>query len=195
MSAKFMFLNTNFLHERIRLLKTEKELLQMPEDSKDTYKNGIIEKYIDLSTTGKFSALRNVCLAEFATMYQKKISYDDNDFQSNNLSNPIDTNDSTLMELPKLLKLLVSGEIFSRRNRKIALRYHKPNKEIHPEKYAYCLLILFYPFTDEKQLVINGIYVSKLNEENVFEIINQNKQIFVPNSDLIENYAHQIHQE
>ena len=69
------------------------------------------------------------------------MSYDNSDFKSNNLPNP---NDSKLMELPKLIKLLASGEILSRRNRKIALRYHKPNKKIHPEKHAYCLLILFY---------------------------------------------------
>ena len=50
------------------------------------------------------------------------------------------------------------------------------------------------PFTGEKQLVINES-VSKLNEENVLEIINQNIQIFEPNSDLIYNYLHQIHQE
>ena len=95
--------------------------------------------------------------------YHKKISYDENDFQSNNLPDPIDTNDSKLMELSKLIKLSASGEILSRRKRKIALRYHKPNKDTHPEKYAHCLLIIFYPFTDEKQLVMKGSYVSKLN--------------------------------
>ena len=73
-------------------------------------------------------------------MYYKKISYDDKDFQSNNLQDPMDRNDSKLMELPKLIKLSASGEILSRRNRKIDLRYHKPDKEIHPEKYAHCLL-------------------------------------------------------
>ena len=78
----------------------------------------------------------------------------------------MDRNDSKLMELPKLIKLSASGEILSRRNRKIVLRYHKPDKEIQPEKYAHCLLILFDPFTDEKQLVINGSYFSKLNEGN-----------------------------
>ena len=114
-----MFLSTNFPHERIRLLKTEKELLEMPEDSKDIYQSGIIDR----PTTGKFSALKNLCLAEFATMYCKKISYDDNDFQSNNLPYPIDKNDIKLMEFPKLIKLSASGEILSRRNRKIA-RYH-----------------------------------------------------------------------
>ena len=41
-----MFFNPNLPYERVRLLKTEKELLDMPEDCKDIYKNGIIEKYI-----------------------------------------------------------------------------------------------------------------------------------------------------
>ena len=41
-----MFFNTNLPYERVRLLKTEKELLDMPEDSKDIYKSGIIEKCI-----------------------------------------------------------------------------------------------------------------------------------------------------
>ena len=34
-----MFLNTNLPHEQIRLLKTEKELLEMPGDSKNLHIN------------------------------------------------------------------------------------------------------------------------------------------------------------
>ena len=49
-----MFFNTNLPYERVRLLKTEKELLDMPEDSKDIYKSGITEKYIHWPTTGSF---------------------------------------------------------------------------------------------------------------------------------------------
>ena len=128
----------------------------MSEYIKDIYKSEIIEKYINRPTTRKFSTLRNLCLAEFATMYHEKISYDDKDFQSNNIQDPIDTNDSKLMQLPKLIKLSTSREILSRSNRKMFLRYHKPNKEICSENYAHCLLILFYPFTDEKELTVNG---------------------------------------
>ena len=53
----------------------------------------------------------------------------------------------------------------------------------------------FLRFHNERQLDINGSYVSKLNEENLLEIINQNKQILDGDSNLIENYVHQIHQE
>ena len=75
-----MFLNTTFLHERIRLLKTEKELLKISKDNKDIYKSGIIERCIDRPPTEKILVLRNLCLAEFVIiiMYHKKISYDDN---------------------------------------------------------------------------------------------------------------------
>ena len=52
----------------------------MPEDSKDICKSGIIEKYVDRPTAGKFSALRNLCLAGSATMYHKKVSYNDEYF-------------------------------------------------------------------------------------------------------------------
>ena len=41
----------------------------MPEYSKGIYKNEIIEKYINRPITGKFSTLRNLCIAEFAAMY------------------------------------------------------------------------------------------------------------------------------
>ena len=44
----------------------------MPEDRKDIYKSGIIEKYVGRPTTGKFSVLRNLCLAEFAKMHHNK---------------------------------------------------------------------------------------------------------------------------
>ena len=53
----------------------------MLEDSKDIYKSGINEKYINRPKAGKFSTLRNLCLADFAAMYHKKVSCDDNDFQ------------------------------------------------------------------------------------------------------------------
>ena len=61
---------------------------------------------------------------------------------------------------------------------------------------SHCLLILFYSFAGEKQLLLNGeSYVSILNEEDVLQIMNQINQISEPNSELIYNYVHQIHQE
>ena len=67
-------------------------------------------------------------------MFQKKIYYDNNNFLSKYLPDPTDTNDSKLMELPKLINLSTSGEILSRRKRKIVLKYHKPNEKRYIQK-------------------------------------------------------------
>ena len=45
----------------------------MLEDSKDICNSAIIGKYVDRPTTGKFSALRSLCLAQFAAMYHKNV--------------------------------------------------------------------------------------------------------------------------
>ena len=42
---------------------------------------------------------------------------------------------------------------------------------------------------------LHGSYAAKLNEENVLEIANQNKQKFESNGDLIGSYVHKIHLE
>ena len=67
-----LYLNTNVPNERIRLLKSEEELHEMPENSTNIYRSGIIEKYTDRPTIGRFFALQNLCLVEFAASYYKK---------------------------------------------------------------------------------------------------------------------------
>ena len=52
------------LNERIRLLKSEEELLEMPENIIDIYKTGIIEKHTDRLTIGRTLAFQIFCLVE-----------------------------------------------------------------------------------------------------------------------------------
>ena len=61
------------LNERIRLLKSEEELLEMPENIIDIYKTGIIEKHTDRPTIGRTLAFQNFFLVEFAASYYKKL--------------------------------------------------------------------------------------------------------------------------
>ena len=67
----------------------------------------------------------------------------------------------------------------------------KPNRDIHPEKYSHPLTILIYLFTNKDDLLLDGSYDDKLNEENVLHINNQNKQKLDLNGDLIDSYIHQ----
>ena len=75
-----------------------------------------------------------------------------------------------------------------RRNQKLVLRYYKPNRQLYPEKFAYHVLLLFYPFINESDLFSkDGTYSSKLLEPVVSATVNRNRQIFEPNSELIDS--------
>ena len=73
-----------------------------------------------------------------------------------------------------------------RKVRKI-LRYHVPNKILYPEKFAYHVLLFFYPFRDEKELLsgLPPLYQNKLQEPEVQDIVNINKIKFEPYGDLV----------
>ena len=130
-------------NEQIRLLKSEEELQEMTENSTNIYKSAIIETYTDRPTIGRVFALQNLCFAEFAASYYKKTVNAENDFQPTSLAEPLDCDDCGLVQLSKSIKLQTSGVVLSRRSRNIVLRYHKPNRNIHPQKYSHFLLICF----------------------------------------------------
>ena len=108
---------------------------------------------------------------------------------TSNIPEPAESDDSGFTELSKSIKL--SGEVLSRRNTKVVLRHHKPNRVMLLEKYSHCLLIFLDPFANENDLMLHGCYAAKLSEENLLEIVNQNKQKFEPNSNLIGIYLQQ----
>ena len=167
----------------------------MPENNTYIYKSEVIENYIDRPTIGRFFPFQNHCLAKFAASYYKKTVNAENDFQPTNLAEPDDCDGRGMMQFPKSIKLQTSGALLSRRSRNVVLRYHEPNSNIHPEKYSHSLLILFYSFTNENGLMLDRSYAAKSSEENVLEIINQNKLTFEPKYGLIDSYVHQLHQQ
>lgn len=66
-SRDTIFVSSCPSNERIRMLKSKKELEQISErdkDSEDVYAKGVIERYID-----RPSSLDHICLADFATGY------------------------------------------------------------------------------------------------------------------------------
>ena len=80
-----------------------------------------------------------------------------------------------------------------RRNQKLVLRYYKPNRQLYPEKFAYHVLLLFYPFINESDLFSkDGTYSSKLLEPVISATVNQNRQIFELSSILIDSLLLEI---
>ena len=155
------------------MIKSKEELELLSENSADIFMKSIIDRYMDRPTCGKFASLKTACLGQFASLYYKKTS-SDNDYQPKIL----EENDCNTT-LPKNFVLKKSREVMIRRNQKLVLRYYKPNRQLYPEKFAYHVLLLFYPFINESDLFSkDGTYSSKLLEPVVSATVNQNRQIF-----------------
>ena len=137
--------------------------------------------------------MRKVCITKNClscsvriTLLQKASS--DNDYQPSFLEESIEKENGCNTTLPKKVVLKKSREGMIRRNQMLVLRYYKPNRQLYPEKFAYHVLLLFYPFINESDLFSkDGTYSSKLLEPVVSATVNQNRQIFEPNSELIDS--------
>ena len=69
---------------------------------------------------------------------------------------------------------------------KAVLRYHTPNKRKEPESYFQHLLMLYYPWRDENNLMASDqTYTSKFYEPYVQTIVEHNTAIFEPDTDAV----------
>ena len=65
-SIATVYVNTVPIAERVRILKSKKQLKKLDENSTDIYSENVIDKY-----EKRDKKLENVCLADIATMYNK----------------------------------------------------------------------------------------------------------------------------
>ena len=90
---------------------------------------------------------------------------------------------------PKVVTLMTFKEKLHCRKVKAVLRYHQPSSTKHMEQYALHLLFSFYPFRDEEPLKFPPFmvsYVMKLQEPGVMNIINRNRSVMEPFSEIVE---------
>lgn len=130
--------------------------------------------------------MNSLCFAQFAASYTKG-TYCENDYQRSQIDGyiPVSTEDY-ISHLPKRITLDTLPEVMIRRETKLVLRYYKPNKNLYPEQYAHHMLMLFFPFKKEEELLSDSRYSTKLADPSVLAIVNKNKHIFEPNSDIID---------
>ena len=76
------------------------------------------------------------------------------------------------------------------------LQYQVPNKFLSPEKLTYHVMLLFFPFRDEKQLLSSfpTLYQNKLQEQGVQDAVNTNKIKFEPYGDLVDQTFSQFNE-
>ena len=62
------------------------------------------------------------------------------------------------------------------------------NKLLSSKEFAHRVLLLFYPFRDEKELLSGfpPLYQNKLQQQGVQDVVNTNKIKFEPYGDLVD---------
>ena len=189
-----IFDNRNLPENRYRVCLSEAELKELPQDSSDILKKNMLDRYMnqpDVSfASGKYAIVDQMCFAEFLRYCSLRNCHHNSDSQ------PIELTEELLEEslpssdlYPKVLPIMGSKENLYCRKFPFVLRYHVPNKYKYPEKYAYHLLILFYPFLKEFELNSrnNLTYTEKLFDNEVLDIVNFNKAQIEPYGELVDS--------
>ena len=120
-------------------------------------------------------SVNNMCRAEFAAYYYKDYKSDVSetiDAQPEILSDDIiaqlHENLNHSIFLPAKIRLMNGKEVMKCRKVKAVIRYHTPNKTKEPEQYFHHLLMLYYPWRQETELLGNEqTYMSKFYEPEV----------------------------
>ena len=179
------FVDANLPEERLEVLLPEKELCRLPDNnSPNIFKRSNIDRCMERPSAtfcnGKYRVSNDFCCAEFIANYtleNKTCEYQPDELDDNLIEN----NHEECSCLTKF-QLMISGETIRCHKVRRILRYHVPNKLLFPEKGACHVLLLFYPFRDEKELLSGfpSMYQNKLKEERVQDVININKMKFEP---------------
>lgn len=185
-----VFVSTDLPEKRVHVTKSKQELDDLDDDSTDIFKSNIIERYS--IRPDSISVVDKLCLAEFAAYYYKdykKQSDETNDAQPNVLTDEVIHTQHSIVQnisLPPQITLMNTNEKMKCRKVKAVIRYHTPNKTKEPERYFHHLLMLYYPWRNESDLMATDqSYASKFNEPNVQEVVELNRSVFEPDADAV----------
>ena len=164
-SRASIYINTCPPTERVRLVKSKKDLANMDKDCEDIYSTNIIDYY-----TARPKSLESLCLAEFCAWFtyknnQNKGAYNEDDDDEEEESNG------------KVYKLLKGKGVVYRRTKSKIIRYRRYQLEEDPSNYYREMLMLFTPWREERkhliEIVHQDIYTEKLS------MINANRKIYI----------------
>ena len=171
----FYFANTNLPEERVHVLLPEKELNELRDDSSNIFKRSNIDRYMEAPSATLCNGKYDFCQAEFLAYYTLENKLNKTcEYQPDELhDNLIENNREECCYQPKT-ELTILGETIQCRKVRRVLGYHVLSKLLSPEKFAYDVLLLFYPFIDEQELLSGfpPIYQNKLQEEEVQDVAN-----------------------
>lgn len=162
------------LQSRHRMLKSLKDLQQLPANSQDVYKRNVIDRYTERPTE-----MENFCLADFASLYnfksKKTTPSDEADLDLNELAENGDNGNNESNSNSKTIKLS-DGILTRRRNPKI-LRFCRFNLTKDPINFYRERLMLFLPWRNEMEELEKIDVEQKFNEYHALIKLNSDKYI------------------
>ena len=88
---------------------------------------------------------------------------------------------------PPTIKLNNGRETMKRRKIKAVIRFHTPSKVKEPDKFYHHLLMLYFPWRKETDLLGDDqLYSTKFQEAEVFSKVETNRRTFEPNAEAID---------
>ena len=131
-----IFANSNIPEKRYWICREEKDISQLPENSRDIFKKNMIDRYIDQPNLsfccGKYSVLDSFCFAEFLQYYHLAHSKSkDNDYQPEILVDDlIENNPASDIHYPSSIPIMPANEKLKCRKVPYVRKYHVPNQHI-----------------------------------------------------------------
>ncbi|KAL9977715.1 hypothetical protein ACROYT_G015152 [Oculina patagonica] len=159
--------------------------------------NDNVKDTLNKVATAFLSCREELCLAQFAAYYRKdyRTNPDEvNDVQPNILTDDLletNHNFNSQSTLPQTIKLINSQETMKCRKVKAVIRYHTPNRTKEPEKFYHHLLMLYFPWRKESDLLgTDQLYSTKYQDPVVNTKVEANRKIFEPNAKAIDIAFH-----
>ncbi|XP_053403150.1 uncharacterized protein LOC123564956 [Mercenaria mercenaria] len=145
-SRDVIFINTSPPEKRVEILRPMSQIEHLPNNSTDVTCSGMIDKY-----QNRPKVLENVCLAEFASLFERKPPRKVE--STKELEINIDEIDNNVENItPGMDIRLADGYRLVRRTTPKVIRYVKFNVRKDPELHYREQLMLFRPFRDELKL-------------------------------------------
>ena len=186
-SRKCEFIQTAPQEDRTFLLKSKKELTELPEESTDIEADNIIKRY-----SRRPEILETYCLADYVSkvvsVSKNKVSdnseqvseasYSDNemDFNEENTPNNIDDQNRSRYSV------LQNGFKVTLRSRPKVLRYVRYSEKIDPNHFYREQLMLFQPWRNENSDLLGGFETYVDHYKHIFKRIQAKRREYEANS-------------
>lgn len=153
------------------MLKSKQELEKLDPNSTDIFKSGPIERYAIRPTE-----IENMCLADFVALFNiktKSSAQNNEEMLEQDVDEEAEEVEDTGVDLGVLRSFKLSdGTTIKERRRSKIIRYCRYNAHQDPENYFREMIMLFYPWRNEEQDII---------QKNCEEILQNNRDLIESN--------------